>query len=102
MNEWSISGGCTISMNSGTSTPPGGTNRVVSSSAVRPLEYFGRRTDRAYPPVVATRIWTNQEPIASTTVLRKYRPTWTVDQASLRLLHAHPLRTNAIGWGSVC
>ena len=33
--------------------------------------YLGRSTESAKPPVVATMIWTSQEPIAMTTVFQK-------------------------------
>ncbi len=59
--------------------------------------YFGRSTDNAKPAVVATKTWTNHEPIASSTVFQKYRPTCTFVHASRRLLHAAPCGNNAIG-----
>src|SRR5579862_6232753 len=98
MNEWWISGGCTISTYSGTSRTTAGTNSVVRTSPIRRRPYFGRSTESAKPAVVATTSCENQDPIASSTVFQKYRPTSTVDQASRRLLHAAPWGNSDIGW----
>src|ERR1700750_2685551 len=46
-------------------------------------------------------IWQSQEPNASTTVFQKYRPTFTLDQASLRLLHAAPCGNSVSGFLNV-
>src|ERR1700756_3273857 len=98
MNEWWTSGGCTISMYSGTSRTTAGTKSVASRSALMTFASFGRSTESANPPVVATTIWDAHEPNAITIVFQKYRPTWTVDQASRRLLHAVPCGKSAIGF----
>ena len=63
--------------------------------------YHGRSTANTNPPVVATTICTAQEPNASTSVFRKYRPTSTSVQALLRLFHAVPCGKSEIGLLSV-
>jgi hypothetical protein len=61
----------TISMYSGTSSTTAGTKSVVRSSALITFAYDGRRTESAYPPVVATTICVSHEPNASTIVFQK-------------------------------
>ena len=68
---------------SGTRSTTAGTNSVASTSACSALApSAGRSTDSTYPPVVATRIWTNHDPAASTIVLTKYLLMWTSFHAS--------------------
>src|SRR3954467_4774261 len=85
-------------MYSGTSSTTAGTKSVASRRPLISFAYFGRSTERANPPVVATTICTAHEPAARKTVFQKQRATSTFIQASRRLCQAVPCGKSDIGW----